>query len=161
MENEVWSLLWKVINVVILIGLLYKLLAGRVRTFFENRRMLIKKEMEEAEMLRKEAERRYEELKQKLANIDKEIEELKELYRNEGLAEKERIIESAKKEAQKIRQGAVRTIEQEAARARSMIRREYAEMVIDMAEKEINKKLTGKDQDRILQEYIEKVVKLN
>jgi len=161
MDKEVWSLIFKAINFLIIIVILYKLLAGRVKTFFENRSLAIKKEIQEADMSKKEAERRYEELKNRLENIDEEIKELTAVFEKEGMAEKEKIIESAKKEADKIKDQAVRTIEQEVVKARLMLRKEYADLIIEMSEHLIKKRLTGKDQQQIFKEYIEKVGQLN
>ncbi len=161
MDKEVWSLVWKAMNFIILVVILYKLLAGLIRTFFDNRSLSIRKEIEEANRTKKEAERRYEELRVKLENIDKEIEKMTELFKDEGFAEKERIIENARKDAEKIREQATRAIEQEVIKARAMIREEYAELIVEMAENLIKKRLTNKDQQQIVEEYIEKVVQLN
>ena len=161
MDKEIWGLIWKFVNFTILAVLLYKLLASHIKTFFKNRGVAVKKEIEEADMARKEVEGRYEELKKKLDTIDEEIEDLKEMFRKEGLAEKERIIESANKEAEKIREQAIRSIEQEVLKAKSMIRKESAERIVKMAEELIKKGLTNKDQERIVTEYIEKVVQFN
>ncbi|MEW6615068.1 MAG: ATP synthase F0 subunit B [Thermodesulfobacteriota bacterium] len=164
MDKEIWSLIWKIANFTILVVLLYKLLANRVKTFFENRRMSIENAIKEAEKIKNEAEKKYEELKEKLQNIDKEAEKITELFRKEGLAEKERIIENAKKEAEKIKKQAVQTIEQEAIKARLMIRKEFAELMVKMAADLISKKQNDNDNERIVKEYIEnieKVVELN
>ena len=161
MDKEIWGLIWKFVNFTILAVILYKLLSGHIKAFFQNRGLAIKKDIEEADMARKEVEGRYEELKKKLDTIDDEIEALKEMFRKEGLAEKERIIESANKEAEKIREQAIRSIEQEAVKVKAMIRKEYAERIVKMAEELIKKGLTNKDQERIVTEYIEKVVQFN
>jgi F-type H+-transporting ATPase subunit b len=161
MEKEMWSLIWKATNLTILVVLLYKLLANRIKTFFENRSKGIENAIREAEKTKKEAEKKYEELKEKLQNIEKEAEKITELFRKEGLAEKERIIESAKKEAEKIKRQAIQTIEQEAIRARLMIRKEFAEAMVKTAADLISKKQTDDDNERIVKEYIEKVVELN
>jgi len=161
MEKETWSFIWKSLNFIILVILLYKVLAGHVKKFFENRRKGINDEIEEAKALKEDVERRYEELSKKLKNVDKEIEDLTELFKKEGLSEKQRIIEDAGKEAEKIRQQAARTIEQEMIKARSKIRKEYTEVIIEMAEDLIRKKLTESDHERLVKEYIEKVVELN
>ena len=155
------NLVWKIVNFVILFLLLYKLLGGYVKNFFENRSITIKKDIEEADIYKKETERRYEELKKKLENIDKEIQDLTALFEREGLAEKERIIEKARNEAEKIKEQAFRIIEQEVGKAKLMLRKEYAELIVKMSENMIQKKLTGKDQQRIFEEYIEKVGQLN
>lgn len=161
MDKEVWSLVWKATNFIILVVILYKLLAGLIRTFFNNRSLSIRNEIEEANRTKREAERRYEELRVRLENIDKEIEKMTDLFKDEGLAEKEKIIESARKDAEKIREQATRAIEQEVIKARAMIREEYAESIVEMAENLIKKRLTNEDQQQIVEEYIEKVVQLN
>lgn len=161
MEKEMWGLIWKATNFAILVVLLYKLLANRIKTYFKSRSVSIEKAIREAEKIKKEAEKKYEELKEKLQNIDKEAENIAELFRREGLAEKERIIESAKKEAEKIKRQAIQTIEQEVARAKGMIRKEVAESIFKMAADLISKKQNDDDNKKIIKEYIEKVVKLN
>ncbi|MDY7033421.1 MAG: ATP synthase F0 subunit B [Thermodesulfobacteriota bacterium] len=161
MESELWGLFWKAVNFIILAVLLYKLLANRIKEFFKNRSKTIEKEIKDADTEKINAERRFEELRKKIENIEKERERLIEMFKNEGLAEKERIIESAKKEAEKIRQQAIRTFEQEEMKAISAIRKEYAESIIEIAKNLIRDKLTDKDHDRVITEYIEKVVKLN
>ena len=161
MEKEMWSLVWKATNFTILVALLYKLLADRIKTYFKSRSLSIENAIREAETIKKEAEKKHEELNEKLQNIDKEAENIAELFRREGLAEKERIIEGAKKEAEKIKRQAVQTIEQEVARAKGMIRKEFAELIFKMAADLISKKQNDNDNERIIKEYIEKVAKLN
>ena len=161
MEREMWGLIWKATNLTILVVLLYKLLANRIKTYFKKRRISIENAITEAEKTKREAEKKYEELKEKLQNIDKEAEKITELFRKEGLAEKERIIEGAKKEAEKIKRQAIQTIEQEATRARLAIRKELAEAMVKTAAELISKKQNNKDNERIIKEYIEKVVGLN
>lgn len=161
MDKETWGLIWKATNFIILVVLLYKLLANRIKTYFKNRSSSIEKAIREAEKIKKEAEKKYEGLKEKLQNIDKEAENIAELFRKEGLAEKERGIESAKKEAEKIKRQAVQTIEQEVTRAKGMIRKEFAESMVKTAADLISKKQNDNDNERIVKEYIEKVVKLN
>ncbi|RJP57839.1 MAG: hypothetical protein C4549_04620 [Deltaproteobacteria bacterium] len=161
MEKEIWGLIWKATNFTILVVLLYKLLANRIKTYFKSRSLSIENAVREAEKTKKEAEKKYEELKERLQNIDKEAENIAELFRKEGLAEKERIIEGAKKEAEKIKRQAVQTIEQEVARAKGMIRKEVAESIFKTAADLISKKQNDNDNKKIIKEYIEKVVKLN
>ncbi|MDY6856925.1 MAG: hypothetical protein SWO11_19900, partial [Thermodesulfobacteriota bacterium] len=73
MEKEVWILLFKVTNLIILVVLLYKLLAKRVKEFFLNRSTIIEKEIKEAERLNKEAEEKIEKIENKLKNIENDI----------------------------------------------------------------------------------------
>lgn len=161
MEKEVWSLIWKATNLAILFALLYRLLASRIKAFFENRRISIEKTITEAERTKKEAEEKYGELKEKLQNADKETEKIIELFRKEGLAEKERIIKNAEKEAEKIKKQTAQTIQQEEVRAKATIRKDFAETVIRTATDLINRKQNDKDNERIIEEYIEKVVALH
>lgn len=161
MEKEIWSLIWKATNFIILVGLLYKLLANRIKTFFENRKGNIENTIREAEKIKKEAEEKQKELEEKLQNIDKETEKIVEFFRKEGLAEKEKIIESAKKEAEKIKRQTIQTIEQEAVKARQAIRKELTEIMVQTAIDLISKKQNDNDNDRIVKEFVEKVVRLN
>ena len=161
MEREVWGLIWRATNFTILAVLLYKLLAPRAKTYFRNRMSGIQGALKEAAELKEEAEERFGELERRLENIDKEVQEIVDSFRKEGLAEKERILENARKEAEKIREQAIRTVEQEMARARMMIRKESADVMVKLAEDLLREKLNDDDQERLIKEYMEKVVQSN
>ncbi len=68
------------------------------------------------------------------------------------------IIEKAKKDAEALTEQAKRTASNEAAAAIQTIRGEMADMVIEAAEKIVAEKLSAEDHDKLVDDYLTKVV---
>jgi F-type H+-transporting ATPase subunit b len=73
------------------------------------------------------------------------------------LAEKEKIIQEAKDRAEKIVQHAELTIQQEIQNTRDLLRREVVDLAAQKAQEIISEKMTDKDQDNLVDEFIERV----
>lgn len=73
----------------------------------------------------------------------------------EGNALQKTIIKEANEDAQRIRQQAQREIEAERIRTLNNMRSEISELSIDIAEKIIGRELSGADQDRLIDEFIQ------
>ncbi len=145
---------WRVINFVILVGLLYWLLKDRIKVFFSGRRTDIKLSLEEAMAAKEEAEKRFEEYSAKLDKATEEISEISEMIRAQGLAEKEKIIENAKITAERMKEDAQSRIEQETKKAKSQLRAEAVELSIQMAEEILKKNVSEKDHENIVEDYL-------
>jgi len=151
------DLLWRIINFTILVVLLYLLLAKRVKEFLTTRREAIKTALEEARKAREEAERKYREYEERLAILDKRIGKIFSELRAEGEIEKERIVEEAKKAAERIKEQSRLTVAQEVKKAKEGIKEEVARLVIEMAEEILRREIQHSDQERLIQEYLEKI----
>lgn len=125
-----------------------------------DRRSGIEKALKEAEEAKAAAERKFAEYNTKLAQANKEIDELQANIRREGLAEKERIIAEAKAGAVKISEQARAAADQEVLKARAELRKEAAHLAVQLAEGTLKEKIEKSDQDRLVGEYLTKVVNL-
>ncbi|MBI5286395.1 MAG: F0F1 ATP synthase subunit B [Deltaproteobacteria bacterium] len=151
------DLIWRVINFAILVGLLYLLLAKRVREFLTTRRKAIETALEEARKAKEEAERKQKECEALFAAFNKRVEEIFRDLRAEGEIEKERIIEEARKSAKRMKEEAWLTAEQEIKKAREGIREEVVRLAIEMAEDILRKEITKADQERLVKEYLDRM----
>ena len=93
---------WRLLNFLVLIGILYWLLASKIRDFLTGRREGIKTALSEAVSAQEAAEKKFREYSEKLDKATEEIEQLGEMIRSQGLVEKERILEEARKAAEKM-----------------------------------------------------------
>lgn len=151
--------LWKrAINFVILAGALYYVLRKPAKQFFSNRTEAIKRTLEELERQKNEAENKYEEYRQKLLVLEKEKGKIIQDFINEGEAEKAKIIEKAHLTATHMKQEADAAIQQEIKNAKKVIREEVAELSAKMAEDLLKKHIKDSDQQRLVDEYLAKVV---
>lgn len=121
----------------------------------------IDKSLREADELKIAAEKKFAEYNAKLAQANKETEELQRIIREDGLAEKARIIVEAKTAAQKIKDQAKEMADQEIVRARTELREEAARLAVQIAEQTLKSAIRSDDQDRLVGEYLTKVVELH
>lgn len=150
-----FSLIMRIVNFLLLAALLYYFLNKPLRNFLNRRQQGVREALEEAQRAKDEAAARYRETELRLAQAQKEMEELRRMLLDQGKAEKEKILSNAEKEAQKIRRQAEIAAEQEAKKAQFLLRREAVELASQMAEALLKDRIEPKDHDRILQEYVE------
>jgi len=156
-RRDVWDLILRIINFVVLVGVLVyfvrKPLVGAIRNSIESVRKLLK----EAEESRKASEAHMKESEEKLAGIDKEINDLLEAARREGEAERERILSEASIAVEKLKAEAAMAIDLELKKAQDVLRKEAADAAVALAEEIIGKNVTPEDQARFVTEYLEKL----
>lgn len=158
-ENPVFTMIWRIVNFVILMALLWKLLADKIKKYFVDRRDEIAQMIEEADKAKSDAQAQYADIQGKLKNVEKDIQDIKVAIMGELGSEKDRIIEEGKVAAERIIQQAKWTAEQEVVKAKNELKDHVVEMAGDMASGMINRSMTPDDQKRILEEYLDKVVR--
>jgi F-type H+-transporting ATPase subunit b len=153
---------WRVLDFALLFALIvWALKKANVKGSLADRQAAIDKALKEAEAAKAEAERKFAEYSEKLAAANAEIDEIYAAIRTEGEAEKARIIAEAKVAAEKIREQATQTASQEVLKARAELRTEAARLAVQLAEQNIKEKIRKDDQDRLVGEYLTKVVELH
>jgi len=121
----------------------------------------IDKALREADEMKAAAEKKFAEYSAKLAQANKEAEELQKVIREDGLAEKARIVAEAKVAAEKIKDQAKTMADQEIVRARTELREEASRLAVQLAEQTLKSAMKQDDQDRLVGEYLTKVVELH
>jgi len=153
--------MWRCIDFAALVLILvWAIKKADMKKSLADRRSGIEKALKEAEEAKAAAERKFAEYNTKLAQANKDIEELQANIRREGVAEKERIIAEAKAGAAKISEQARAAADQEVLKARAELRREAAHLAVQLAEGTLKEKIEKNDQDRLVGEYLTKVVNL-
>lgn len=155
-----FTLVMRLVNFVLLAGLLYYFLRKPIRNFLNQRQQGVREALEEAQRARAEAESRFRDLEKRLGQARKEMEELRRMLLEQGRQEKERILAHAHKEAEKIRKQAELTAEQELKKAKSLLRREAVELAARMAETILRQRIDSKDHERLIRQYVDSVGKM-
>ncbi|MCD6280657.1 MAG: ATP synthase F0 subunit B [Deltaproteobacteria bacterium] len=159
--RKIWDMVWRIINFTILVVILYRLLADRIRKYFVDRRTEIVKVLDEVERAEKEAQKRYEESRVKLEEVEKDIENIRNMLIGEIEKEKARIIEEGKSTSERIIEQAKSSAQQEVSKAEASLREMVADMACNMASDIISRQISKDDQKRIIREYLDKVVTEN
>ena len=149
---------WRVLNMLVLVGFLYWLLAKKIKEFFVGRREEIKLALEQAKTAKDEAEQKFKEYSSKLEKATEEIAGISDMIKAQGLVEKERIIEDAKKAAEKMKEDTQARVEQEFKKAGNLLRAEAVKLSVEMAEELLKRNITAADHDAMVNDYLDKVV---
>jgi len=149
---------WRVFNFSILVGLLYWLLAGRIKGFFSRRRSEIKKALEEAERVKREAEQKFREYEDKLVKATAEISGIVEMIKSQGEIERDKILADARIAAEKMKEDTKTRMDQELSQARRELREEAVSLSVQMAEEILKKTITSIDHENMVKDYLNKVV---
>lgn len=155
------DLAWRVANFLVLVGLLYWMMWKKIRAFFTGRREEIKASLEEAEVVKADAEKKFKEYDEKLKKAEEEIQNISAMIRQQGEEEKKRIIADAGRAAEKMKEDAKARMDQELKKARNELRLEASELAIQMAEDILKKKVTKEDHEGMVREYLDRMVKKN
>ena len=149
---------YRVMNFAVLAVGLFFLLRKPVTQALENRIKGIKEQLADLESRKEKAEKELASYKDKLASLDKEAEKIVEDYIRQGKEAKERILKEAEKAAKKLEEQAQRNIEHEFAQVRTRLQEEIFERALMKAEDIVRNKITTDDQERLVDEYLKKVV---
>ncbi|MEN8245417.1 MAG: ATP synthase F0 subunit B [Thermodesulfobacteriota bacterium] len=149
---------YRVMNFSVLFIALFLLLKKPVSNALNARITGIKEQLEDLEAKKAEAEKQLVEYNERLSLLDKEAEGLIAEYIKQGEEAKVRIIEAAESTAEKLEEQAKRHIEHEFEAAREELQAEIMQKALVKAEEIIKTKISDEDQDRLVDEYLEKVV---
>jgi F-type H+-transporting ATPase subunit b len=161
-EGPNWlNFFWRSVNFLALAGVCYWLMAKKVKAFFAGRRDGIRTALTEAASAREAAEKKFEEYSAKLDTATGEIDQLGAMIRSQGLAEKVRIIDDARKVAAKMKEDTQARMDQEFSKAAQQLRVEAVRLATAMAEELLRKHIRAADHEAVVKDYIEKVVNKN
>jgi len=149
---------YRVLNTAILVGFLYWFLANKIKEFFSGRRSDIRTALEEAQRAKEEAENKFKEYETKLTKATDEINNIAEMIKSQGLVERDKIIEDAKKAAEKMKEDTKARMDQELTNASSQLRQEAVQLSVQMAEEILKRSITPADHENMVKDYLDKVV---
>ena len=149
---------YKVMNFAVLAIALIYLLRKPVSQALNDRIKGIKEQLGELEAQKKKAEGELAEYNEKFKMLDQEAEKLIAQYIQQGEDAKAKIIKEAEAAAEKLEDQARRNIEHEFKKAKEKLQEEVLEKAMAQAEDIIKTRISGEDHERLVDEYLEKVV---
>jgi len=149
---------YRVMNFTVLIVALFFVLKKPLSQALNARIKGIKDQLETLEDQKKEAEIQLTGYNKKLAQLEGEAEKLIQEYARQGEEARARIIQEAENSAAKLEEQAKRHIEHEFNQAKKQLQAEILQVALVKAEEIITAKISSEDQDRLVDDYLEKVV---
>jgi len=148
------GLFWHVVNVVLLLAVLIYFARKPVLSYLAERHDSIANNLESSAKLLAEAEGKLSEWSAKVANIDREAAEIRDATRRAAEMERDRIVADAEVTAERIRRSAGAVIERELQLARVALRREAADLAVELAGKLLEEQVDDGDKTRLIDEFI-------
>ncbi|MFO8085487.1 MAG: ATP synthase F0 subunit B [Desulfobacterales bacterium] len=149
---------YRVINFAVLAIGLFFLLRKPVAQALGSRIKGIRDQLENLEARKVEAEKELASYVEKLSKLEEEAEGIIEDYIRQGNEAKNRIIKEAEVAAVKLEEQAKKNIEHEFEKAKIMLKEDVLEKAMARAEEIIQEKISTDDQERLVDDYLNKVV---
>jgi F-type H+-transporting ATPase subunit b len=151
------DLLYRVLNLVLLIGVLVYFARKPIQGFFSDRRNQIRDSLDAASELCRQAESRYSKWQRKLAELEDELATIRGKARERAEREREQILADARSAAERIKQDARSAVDQEVRRAKAQLRDEASELAIELAAEMLREQVTTQDRERLFDEFLERI----
>lgn len=149
---------WKTLNFAILAIAGFLLAKKPVAEFFSSRAKSIEDEIKTLETKKADAQQKLAEYQARFKNLDQESKQIVEGYIKQGEEAKARIIAEAEAQAEKLEDMAKRNIQQEFKTAKASLQQDIVEKAMEKAEELIKASISSDDQDKLVDEYLKKVV---
>ncbi|MCY3823888.1 MAG: F0F1 ATP synthase subunit B [Nitrospinae bacterium] len=149
--------LFKLVNTLIVVAILYKVAFNPIKNFLKDRREGVRKALEESQAAREEAEKQLAVQRSKVADLEAELERVREQGEKERVAMRERLEEEQENQARRLLEQTRTTIELEASKARAELQNQAASLALNLAEEMLKKELGEADQERFVENYLAKL----
>jgi len=151
------SLLFSVLNFVLILGVIVYFARKPVAEYLEQRRQGIQRSLEDSAKLLSDAEAKLQDWNDRAGRLDAELSEIRATSRRIAEEEREEILAQARVNAERIQNDARVAVDQELLRARRVLAEEAGELAIDLAAKLLADQVTDDDQQRLFDEFLSNV----
>ncbi len=160
--GDLLDLLYRFINFALLVIILFVVLRKvGIKKLFAARGEEIARRLDELRKAKDEAERKYEDLERRVREFESSRQSIIDQFHAEGQAEKDRLIGEARERAKQILEQADLTIQREMESAKDALKKELVVLATRKAEEILEKEMTDQDQDRLVDEFIERLGKVH
>jgi F-type H+-transporting ATPase subunit b len=155
--NFDWTLVAQVISFLLLVYILRRFAWNPLMNMMEERRNFIESNIAQAEKERLQAEQIKREYQEEMRKARQEAQQV--IAKATKLSEERsaELMVEAHNEAEKIRKAALADIERERDLAIAQVKAQVADLSVSVAEKIIGKNLNVKDQEQLIEQFIQEV----
>lgn len=153
-EAGFMTAIYHAINLALFIGLIVYFGGKGISRAMRGRSEAVGKDITDASKLHEEAQALLDEWQGKVGALEAERAQLLERYREEGEAERARLIAEGEAESQRIVRETERLMENELERAKAQIEAEIVDISIRLAEEQLRKKVGVAEQRQLTSNYL-------
>lgn len=149
-----WTIIWAVVNILILFVLLRIFLFKPLHKFMDERTASVQNDLDSAKKSMEEAEALRQQYEDTLSNAKTEANEIIAKAREEAVTEKERIIKQSQEEANQIISDAGKTIENERKRVMQQAQSQIADLAIEAASKIVGENVDDEKNRKLVDDFL-------
>ncbi|MCE2390290.1 MAG: ATP synthase F0 subunit B [Proteobacteria bacterium] len=150
-------LAFQALNLAILVFVITRFAGPAVRDYLRTRSRDIRERIDASQRALEQAQAEIAELRARLARSDEESRELVEQTARAAESEKQRSVARAEETAERIRGEARRVADREIDRARGVLQAEASQLAVELAEQILRERLTGDDDQRLVEEFAQRI----
>jgi F-type H+-transporting ATPase subunit b len=155
--SPLMDFIWKVVNVVVLGAIIYKFAKKPVVNALNSSAESAKKLISDAREAEEKLTAELDEMRGKIAGLEKEAEQMVKTARKDAEIEKNRIIEEGRQEIERMKRQASFALEQERRKAEADLRHWIAEESTTLAEKKLKQEMNQNQQNKLVSKYIDEL----
>lgn len=149
--------LWKVVNVVVLVAIIYKFAKKPVSAALGNSAESAKKLLDDARKAEEKLTAELSEMRSKISELEKEAKQMVETAKKDAEEMRSRIIEEGKLEIQRMKEQASFALKQEHRKAEDDLRRWIAEESVSLAEDKLKKEMNQNQQKNLVTKFMDQL----
>jgi len=157
MHLDLSTVIWAIINFLVILAVLYKFAYNPVMKFLDNRSQEIADNIAAAERNRSESEALLKEYQEKIAQASKEAQEIIARANKFSEEERNRILAQTRDEAAAMLEKARLEIQRERDEALFALRQEVSTLAVMAAEKILSRNLNKEDNQRLVDDFLNEV----
>ena len=155
--SPLMDFIWKVVNVVVLGAIIYKFAKKPVGNALSSSAETAKKLIIDAREAEENLTAELDNMRSKIAGLEKEAEQMVKNARKDAQIEKERIIEEGRHEIERMKSQASFALEQESRKAEADLRYWVAEESVKLAEKDLKQEMNQNQQNKLAEKYMDEL----
>lgn len=154
---EPFTLVVTILNLFLQLFLIKKFLLDKVMAVLEQRRQQADAQLADAETAKQEALAMRQEYEQSLQNAKQEAGQILRDAQKNATLRSEEILHDAQSQASQLKQKAAADIAQEKKKALNDAKNEISEIAMTIAGKVVGRSITGEDQSRLVEQFIDEL----
>ncbi len=153
------QIIFPLINFFIFIGILFYVLRRPFKNFLKERSLHVEKTIQDAQTSLAGAEAQHEKIKQKLDHFEEEKKHLLQNTEKDTAHLKKKTETALEQLVEMMKQEHEQRLKEEVRKATNTLRKVAAQKIIETSQKIIQKNLKSKEQEKVVEEYLDTISK--
>lgn len=150
---KIWNLTWRILNFLLLAGLIFKLGKEPFKKFLASKKASYAEEIETIENAKKEAQEKLDEIQQKIAGLQDELDAYRQAMERQAQRQRDEMIAATKREADLIIERAKNQASRALEKAKRDLAIEMVDLAVDIASQKISAAITSEDRANLLNSF--------